>query len=174
MIKINKVTTKTGDSGNTLGPDNKRTPKSSCNIEFLGNLDELNVLIGESILYSSQAESKEILEKIQHQLFDIGGMFYSQKLRDFDNYILFLENNIEKLNQNLKELTSFLLPKGTQEVISLHKARTKARKTERTFFSLKDIEKVSNIGIYLNRLSDLIFIIIRKLDNEPWKPFEKY
>jgi cob(I)alamin adenosyltransferase len=174
MIRINKVTTKTGDSGNTLGPDNKLTPKSSCNIKFLGNLDELNVLIGESILYSNNLESKEVLEKIQHQLFDIGGMFYSQNLREFDSYILFLENNIEKFNKDLPELTSFLLPKGTQEVISLHKARTKARETERTFFSIQEIEKVSPIGIYLNRLSDLMFIFIRKISTQPWKPFEKY
>jgi cob(I)alamin adenosyltransferase len=168
MILINKVTTKTGDKGMTLGPKMLQYKKSDANIEFLGKLDELNTSIGEVLLYENDA----LLEEVQHQLFDIGGFFYKNELQNIDYFIMFLEKIIAQEVENLPALDSFLLPKGSALTIALHKARCIARSAERVFFSI-NCEDVAPIGVYLNRLSDLLFVKIRKISSEKWIPLIK-
>lgn len=180
MIKINKVTTKTGDSGTTLGPGMKKTEKYNCNIDFLGNLDELNCTIGFINLYAKK-KLKKIIFEIQHQLFDIGSMFFNENAKDCENFTKYLENEINENNKNLPQLNSFLLPVGKKLSLYLHQARTLARRTERSFWAFykKEINEkkdIENIGIYLNRLSDLMFVLIRKNNNKKetkWIPLAK-
>lgn len=168
MIKINKVTTKSGDTGQTLGPGLKMMPKNCIHIEFLGKLDELNVSIGNILLYQKDRKLRKILEEIQNQLFDIGSAFFKQDNSNIHELVKYLEDNIELYNSNLKELCSFLLPQGNNLVIALHQARCKTRDTERNFWkSLENNEtNLKEIGIYLNRLSDFLFIIIRQKSRE--------
>jgi len=171
VIKINKITTKTGDSGMTLGPGLQQTLKCDLKIEFLGKLDELNTEIGDCLNYIEDNFEKTILNSIQHQIFDIGALYFKQEKKDLNNLIKFLEEAVEKINDN-KELTSFLIPGGSKKISQLNKARCKTREAERVFWKNEVIE--SGIGIYLNRLSDLIFTIIKKdtvkEENSLWKP----
>ena len=160
MIIINKITTKTGDLGETLGPNSKKIPKHDIHIEFFGILDEANVALGSAIFFCNNKLIKHILKLLQHQLFDVGAAFYTQKENDLEKMINFLESNILKFNQGLKPLNSFLLPYGKQNIISLRQARCCVRKTERCFWQCKN--QSSKIGVYLNRLSDLLFVFIRK------------
>jgi cob(I)alamin adenosyltransferase len=166
MIKINKVTTKTGDGGKTYGQNGKLIDKASIDIEFLGWLDHANCSIGKILLHT---HDKELLEKIQHQIFDIGAMFYKNQCNNCEHLIEFLENTMQKLNQNLPELTSFLLPNGSEEIIALHEARCIVRHAERAFWKTKH-NNLALIGIYLNRLSDLVFILVRKKNYTLWNP----
>ena len=166
MIKINSVTTKQGDCGVTLGPGMKQTSKSADTIEFLGNLDEMNCSIGHAIFYIKNRKIKVILEKTQHEIFEIGAMFYKQNDKNIEQKILFIEENIERFNKNLPELTSFLLPNGNKKIITLNIARCDVRRAERTFFKLK---LDSKIGVFLNRLSDLLFVFIRIYNKKTWK-----
>lgn len=165
MINIDKVTTKTGDNGKTLGPGFKKISKYSSEISFLGSLDELNASIGECIFFNNNKKIKKILEKIQHQIFDIGAAFFKQI--DIENEkIKFLENNIKELNEKLPALTSFLIPSGSIDIIKLHISRTITRKSESLFWGTNNSTK--NIGIYLNRLSDLLFVLLRKNSKKTW------
>jgi cob(I)alamin adenosyltransferase len=170
MIKINKVTTKMGDSGKTLGPRCEIIPKFDDRIEFLGKLDELNCLLGLVILDLEIDEMKKFMLGVQNQIFDIGAMFFKQ-ISNAEKYITLLEENIEKYNENLPELDSFLLPSGSKIVVHLHLARAYARNAERKFWKANDSSDMKDIGIYLNRLSDLLFVFIRMHDNNSkWVP----
>lgn len=181
MIKINIIATKQGDSGKTLGIENKRCDKWISEIEFFGYLDEANCAIGDVLnnLNKNIEFARDTLEEIQNQLFDLGSLFYKneKKENNEDEFIKNLDEKIQNWNQNLQELDSFLIPRGNSTVIALHKARTIVRKAERKFWKTlsekKELEKLKSIGIYLNRLSDLIFIIIRYLDSIKWIPYEK-
>lgn len=170
-VKLNKITTKTGDFGETLGPGNKKYKKHDLEIEILGQLDKLNCSIGNVILHEKSRIIKALLTVLQNQIFDIGAAFF--KNIDIDNnYIEFLESKIEFYNQNLPELSSFLLPQGTAYIVALHLSRCQTRETERFFWRLywnlydKNNFDSKNICIYLNRLSDLFFILIRKKLNQ--------
>jgi len=201
MIKINSVTTKSGDCGKTICFGWKTSRKYDEDVEFIGNLDELNCHIGNilknigffakfcTFLYKfieffheiSEPKillEKKFFEKLQHDLFEIGKMFLKKNDENCENLILEIEKNIEILNKNLPELKSFLLQNGNNFVISLHFARVSARKTERTFWKFfdqikkekndKEIEKIQKIGVFLNRLSDLIFVMIRRRKSKMW------
>jgi cob(I)alamin adenosyltransferase len=163
------VTTKIGDSGLTLGPGMKKIGKDSIDIDFLGNLDELNAHIGLIVLEIQGKELKQIFHKIQNQIFNIGANFFNRKEDRMDYMIEFLEKNIQEKNANLPDLTSFLLPQGSHLVQFLHICRCIARRAERSFWASGSEEK--KIGIYLNRLSDFIFVIIRnQKDAKLWDP----
>lgn len=177
MITLNKITTKQGDKGCTLGPGMKKTEKYNCNIEFLGKLDELNCTLGETffyakMLYSDEQELISLLDNMQHQIFDIGAMFFKMDDLKAEALISMLEKNIIELNKDLPELKSFLLQRGDQFLIAAHKTRSLCRSAERAFWATnKDLDKkLETIGIYLNRLSDLIFILIRRKSSEIWVP----
>lgn len=175
MIRINKITTKTGDKGTTLGPGMKRMTKYDKNIELIGQIDELNSAIGMVILSISKLSFKKrnirkTMIELQHQLFDIGAMLFNKDATNCVKLVTWMEKQAQEYNRNSKQLDSFLLPQGNKMVVSLHLARTKARLVERTFWQIfdKKDKKMHVIGVYFNRLSDMLFAIIRKHSDKKW------
>ncbi len=187
MIRINKITTKTGDNGQTLGPGIRLISKFSDEIEFIGKIDELNSSLGQVLASTCKRKTKKLITEIQHQLFDIGSMFFKKDAIDCDKFIQFLEEKIIEYSKNVKALDSFLLPQGglfkKRIVSSLHVARSCARSAERSFWKtvinhceIEPTEKLISlnmIGVYLNRLSDLLFAIIRKNSRKKWIPMKR-
>lgn len=163
-MRINKVTTKTGDTGTTLGPGCKTIAKNSDEIEFLGSLDELNSNIGELNLYI-EGNQKDLIKKIQNDLFDIGAHFYKQ-IDIKKAYYEYLENFIEEYQKQALPLSSFLLPQGSIKIVKTHIVRALTRRVERDFYNLNNYNDLKNIGIYLNRLSDVFFILLRNNQEE--------
>ena len=173
MIKLNKIYTKTGDGGNTALGDGKRVLKDSLRVSAYGNVDELNASIGIITLYAN-TELKRKLKNIQNDLFDIGADLcvpISEKnkgrLRLSTNQIETLELEIDEMNSILEPLNSFVLPGGCRSATFLHMARTICRRAERSVVSLKSNEEINdNTLIYLNRLSDWLFVASRVENQE--------
>ena len=180
-----KIYTKSGDKGETslLGGD--RVKKYDLRIEAYGTADELNSWIGLLKDQSIERHYKEFLLEVQDRIFTIGSNLAAigNKKTNFnlpqilDQDILFVEKNIDFLQENLPEMTSFILPGGNTIVSYCHLARTVCRRCERIVIELSENEIVSPLIIqYLNRLSDYLFVLSRKLsidlgvDEIPWKP----
>ncbi len=179
-----KIYTKTGDKGQTSLLGGSRVPKHHLRIESYGTIDELNSYIG--LLRDQPIDKKhvEVLLEIQDRLFTIGSYLASEpekskvkipELKEED--ILFLEKQIDDLNDALPPMRSFVLPGGHTTVSFCHIARCVCRRAERLVVHLSESEMVSQyIMRYLNRLSDYLFILARKLSQElgateiPWKP----
>ncbi len=177
-----KIYTKTGDTGTTSLIGGKRVKKSNLRIESYGTVDELNSYIG---LIKDQKgignDDKNSLLKIQHELFVIGAMLATAPDKETlkngkervtiskinKHSILFLEEEIDKMDEKLPQMTHFILPGGHQTVSFCHIARCVCRRAERLSVELNEREKVSNeLIIYLNRLSDYLFTLARKLSKE--------
>ena len=173
MIKLNKIYTKTGDGGHTALGDGKRVLKDSLRVSAYGNVDELNASIGVITLYANK-ELKRKLKNIQNDLFDIGADLCvpiseknKDRLRLSKNQIETLELEIDKMNSILEPLNSFVLPGGCRSATFLHMARTICRRAERSVVSLKSKEEINdNTLIYLNRLSDWLFVASRVENQE--------
>ena len=173
MIKLNKIYTKTGDGGNTALGDGERVLKDSLRVSAYGNVDELNASIGIITLYAN-TELKRKLKNIQNDLFDIGADLcvpISEKnkgrLRLSTNQIETLELEIDEMNSILEPLNSFVLPGGCRSATFLHMARTICRRAERSVVSLRSREKINdNTLVYLNRLSDWLFVASRVENQE--------
>ena len=180
-----KIYTKSGDKGETslLGGD--RVKKYDLRIEAYGTADELNSWIGLLKDQSIDPNYKEFLLEVQDRIFTIGSNLAAigNKKTNFnlpqilDQDILFVEKNIDFLQENLPEMTSFILPGGNTIVSYCHLARTVCRRCERIVIELSENEIVSPLIIqYLNRLSDYLFVLSRKLsidlgvDEIPWNP----
>lgn len=177
-----KIYTKTGDTGTTSLIGGKRVKKNNLRIESYGTIDELNSYIG---LIKDQKgignDDKNSLLKIQHELFVIGAMLATAPDKETlkngkervtiskinKHSILFLEEEIDKMDEKLPQMTHFILPGGHQTVSFCHIARCVCRRAERLSVELNEREKVSNeLIIYLNRLSDYLFTLARKLSKE--------
>lgn len=173
MIKLNKIYTKTGDGGDTALGDGERVLKDSLRVSAYGNVDELNASIGIITLYAN-TELKRKLKNIQNDLFDIGADLCvpiseknKDRLRLSTNQIETLELEIDEMNSILEPLNSFVLPGGCRSATFLHMARTICRRAERSVVSLRSQEKVNdNTLIYLNRLSDWLFVASRVENQE--------
>ena len=173
MIKLNKIYTKTGDGGDTALGDGERVLKDSLRVSAYGNVDELNASIGIITLYAN-TELKRKLKNIQNDLFDIGADLcvpISEKnkgrLRLSTNQIETLELEIDEMNSILEPLNSFVLPGGCRSATFLHMARTICRRAERSVVSLRSREKINdNTLVYLNRLSDWLFVASRVENQE--------
>ena len=173
MIKLNKIYTKTGDDGDTALGDGERVLKDSLRVSAYGNVDELNASIGIITLYAN-AELKRKLKNIQNDLFDIGADLCvpiseknKDRLRLSTNQIETLELEIDEMNSILEPLNSFVLPGGCRSATFLHMARTICRRAERSVVSLRSQEKINdNTLIYLNRLSDWLFVASRVENQE--------
>ena len=177
--RLDRIVTKSGDSGLTSINPNKRISKNSNIIKFLGNLDELNAYIGtlkaDLFINNSTKHSLEDVYKwitrIQHTLFDIGGAICSEDMDLFDETAVnFLDEIIHEINQDLPPLKEFVLPGGSQLGAKAHVSRTVCRRTERSLVNLiennPEYENYRRSGIlpYINRLSDFFFVLSRRLD----------
>jgi cob(I)alamin adenosyltransferase len=179
-----KIYTKTGDKGETSLIGGTRVPKHHIRIESYGTVDELNSYIGLIRDQKMDEHTVKILLEIQDRLFTIGSSLASDpekskmKIPDLkEEDITLLENEIDKMNETLPEMRSFVLPGGHTTVSFCHIARCVCRRAERLTIHLSETEFVADLVIkYLNRLSDYLFVLSRKLTmdlkaNEiPWKP----
>jgi cob(I)alamin adenosyltransferase len=164
--RLSKITTRTGDRGETGLGDGSRVAKSSPRVRALGDVDELNSAIGLLVAEQPPAEIAETLSDVQHDLFDLGGeLSIPGHAMLGDAQIERLDARIEAWNAELPPLKEFILPGGTRAAAAAHVARTICRRAERSLVALKEKEKVSDAALrYLNRLSDLLFIAGRRLN----------
>lgn len=179
-----KIYTKTGDKGETSLIGGTRVPKNHIRIETYGTVDELNSWIG--LIRDQKINDNHIslLLEIQDRLFTIGSLLASDRENPkmklpkiFENDILLLEKAIDEMDNSLEPMKSFVLPGGHSTLSYCHIARCVCRRAERLSVSLAENEKVNELIIkYLNRLSDYLFTLSRKLSQElgviehPWKP----
>ncbi len=179
MVTLNSIVTKTGDGGTTRLATGEEVSKASPRVEAYGAVDELNAAIGVARLHTrSDARFDPILARVQNDLFDLGADLATPEreaplpftpLRIAAAQAERIEREIEALNAALSPLTSFILPAGAPAAAHLHLARTIARRAERCVARLMDAsgEKVSpDALIYLNRLSDLLFVMARAANND--------
>jgi cob(I)alamin adenosyltransferase len=181
-----KIYTKTGDTGETGLYGGERILKSSLRINAYGTVDELNAFIGLAITEVRDANVNKLLEKIQNQLFVVGSDLSApdnekskknKVPRVTSEFYLEAEIAIDNFEDKLKELKNFILPGGSKAAAHLHVCRTICRRAERLVVELKGNNNIGeNIIIYLNRLSDLFFVLARYenlVSNFPdtiWKP----
>lgn len=168
MVKLNKIYTCTGDDGTTGLTGGSRRVKHDLRVEVYGTVDEANSIIGMARLYA-QGEHDQMLERIQHDLFDVGADLSTPHetalegaLRIIPQQTQRLEWEIDQLNEHLAPLNSFVLPGGSELAASLHLARTVVRRAERLTSALAEKEKINeHVLKYLNRLSDFLFVCAR-------------
>ena len=178
--RLSKIYTRTGDKGDTGLGDGSRVEKDHVRIEAFGTVDELNSVLGMILAHDIPEEITTCLNKVQHHLFDLGGELCIPGHNALDeSYITFLENTLDSVNENLPNLKEFILPSGGHSTSACHLARTVCRRAERRVVSLAKDETVSPFSIqYLNRLSDLLFVIARVLARHEngsevlWKPYQ--
>lgn len=164
--RLSKITTRTGDRGETGLGDGSRVRKSSVRVRALGDIDELNSAIGLVAADEVPADVAEALAEIQHDLFDLGGeISIPGHAMLADAHIERLEARIQAWNEELPPLKEFILPGGSRAAAAAHLARTVCRRAERSVVELGEKEKVGDAALrYLNRLSDLLFIAGRRLN----------
>lgn len=164
--RLSKIYTRTGDDGTTGLGDGQRVPKDSARVEAYGAVDELNSTIGVLLAVRDlPQEVADCLTEIQHELFDLGGELCipgSQAIKA--QQVERLEQELDAFNAPLPPLKDFILPGGGPMSAACHVARTVARRAERRVWSLAKLETVNaEASRYLNRLSDLLFVIARVL-----------
>lgn len=167
--RLSKIYTKTGDDGTTGLGDGSRVPKFSPRVDAYGTVDEANSAIGVVIAHELVPEAiRETLTDVQHDLFELGGeLCIPGHSAITDTFIERLENRLDELNAGLPSLAEFILPGGGQAAAACHLARTIVRRAERVCASLAREETVRpEVLRYLNRLSDLLFVIARVLSRE--------
>jgi len=164
--RLSKIYTRTGDDGTTGLGDGSRTPKDSSRVEAYGTVDETNSAIGLILAGDAVPDAvRACLTDVQHDLFELGGELcipgHSAVTQAFIDR---LENDLDSFNDDLPRLKEFILPGGGKAAAACHLARTIARRAERRVFTLSRTEDVRAEAIrYLNRLSDLLFVIARVL-----------
>jgi cob(I)alamin adenosyltransferase len=175
MVKLDKIYTRGGDSGQTSLGNGERVPKSSARVSAYGDVDEANSVLGIVRLHTS-GETDRVLARIQNDLFDVGADLCVPieeapaypPLRVTQPQIDWLEAQIDHINAELSPLTSFILPGGSPAAAFLHQARTVVRRAERLVVELLATpdEAVNRLVlIYLNRLSDLLFVMSRAVNH---------
>lgn len=169
-----KIYTKTGDKGKTSLYDGEKVSKSSLRVAAYGDIDELSSSIGFAISIVKSRRVKKILENVQRDLFVLGSHIATCKPNLHDVLPKFnlakvreLEKTIEEFTEKLPKLTRFLLPGGTKASAAIHLARTCCRRAERTCVKLTEEQNLfENTLPYLNRLSDLLFVLARAANKE--------
>jgi cob(I)alamin adenosyltransferase len=187
MVNLTRIYTKTGDDGTTSLGDMSRTSKNDPRLEAYATVDEANSAIGVVLALGNieQDAIKELLIRIQNDLFDVGADLCTpvvdepkiEPLRVLESQIEFLESQIDSYNQKLEPLHSFVLPSGTPAAALLHVARTVVRRAERTtWHAIAQFSSGVNplTAKYLNRLSDLLFVLARvanaPIGDQLWVP----
>ena len=185
MVYLSRIYTKTGDSGETSLGDGTRVPKDHPRVAAYGSVDELNAAIGLLLAHQPETAEGELLRGIQNDLFDVGADLClpsepdeaeGKHLRVQASQAARLEEAIDRLNANLAPLRSFVLPGGKPAAAWCHMARTICRRAERDVVTLARTESVNRqVVIYLNRLSDLLFVLARACNQDGkadvlWQP----
>lgn len=167
MVKLNKIYTRTGDSGSAGLVDGSRVSKSSLRMAAIGEIDEANAAVGVAIAALGRGDLADRLLQVQNELFDLGADAATPgevdgALRIVPSQVARLEVEIDEMNAALDPLTSFILPGGTPAVAALHLARTVVRRAERAAVALDESEPLNpQLLAYLNRLSDHLFVAAR-------------
>ncbi len=167
--RLSKITTRTGDNGTTGLGDGSRVHKSAARVQALGDVDELNSQLGVLLVTAIQDRHRPLLTAIQHALFDLGGELSIPTYRAVqESHLQRLDDAIAELNATLPPLKEFILPGGSAPAAHCHVARTVARRAERSIAALMAAsEDVSPLALqYLNRLSDLLFVLARVLNRD--------
>jgi cob(I)alamin adenosyltransferase len=176
-----KIYTKTGDDGTTGLIGNRRVKKSNPRIATYGMVDELNAALGIVLSSKLGKDIRDLLTKIQNDLFVVGADLANPNLVNKSNrvtshMVLFLEKEIDRLEEKLLPITFFILPGGDLVASQVHMARAICRRAEINVVNLSEVDKVNNeCLVYMNRLSDLLFVIARtinkrkKISDVAWK-----
>lgn len=175
MVKLNRIYTKTGDTGETGLGNGARVAKDAARVAAMGDVDETNAAIGLARLHVPTLLDV-ILARVQNDLFDLGADLCVPEsatppahppLRVIDAQVTRLESDIDELNAGLAPLKSFVLPAGSAAATHLHLARAVARRAERAMVSLARTEPVNPAALrYINRLSDLLFVMARHANHD--------
>jgi cob(I)alamin adenosyltransferase len=164
--RLSQIATRTGDDGTTGLGDNTRVPKFSSRVQAMGDVDELNSHIGLLLCESVPQDVRELLIDIQHQLFNLGGELSIpgfQLLKE--DAVIQLDEALTHYNETLPRLAEFILPAGNKAAAQAHICRTVARRAERWVVQLGESEAINAAPRhYLNRLSDLMFVLSRVLN----------
>lgn len=166
--RLSKIYTRTGDAGTTGLGDGTRVPKDHMRVQAMGDVDELNALIGILLTEPVSEQVRAHLTRIQHDLFDMGGELC------MPNYVMIkaervtaLETILDDWNDSLAPLKEFILPGGSRAAAYCHLARTVCRRAERTMHALNTQENLTEVSLqYINRLSDLLFVLCRVLNQQ--------
>lgn len=181
-VRLTRIYTRGGDAGETSLGDGTRTSKLDSRIAASGSVDELNSALGAVLALECPAEIVAVLERVQNELFDLGADLtvppeVEGRLRIEQDQVDALERDCDLFNDRLVELTSFVLPGGTQAAAALHVARTVCRRAELAVLGAATAHQLSPpVCVYLNRLADLLFILARSANamagrDEPlWRP----
>jgi cob(I)alamin adenosyltransferase len=181
-VRLTRIYTRGGDGGETSLGDGSRVSKLDCRIGAFGTVDELNSALGVVLAGDVPEHLREPLTRVQNELFDVGADLsvpwgVTDRLRVEQGMIDRLEELCDDFNAELPELRSFVLPGGTEAAARLHVARTVCRRAERdVLVGSEEVELNPLVLVYLNRLSDLLFILARSANaaagaDEPlWKP----
>ena len=164
--RLSKIYTRTGDSGTTGLGDGSRVPKFDLRVHAMGEVDELNAVLGMLLVEALPDDVRDALRAIQHDLFDLGGELcmpghnFVQAAR-----VSVLETTLDGWNTGLKPLKEFILPGGSRAAAVCHLARTVCRRAERALHQLHAESAVTPVALqYLNRLSDVLFVLCRALN----------
>jgi cob(I)alamin adenosyltransferase len=173
VVRLTRIYTRLGDGGDTHLGDMSRVRKTSARVVAYGDVDELNAAIGVARAQGLPERTEERLALIQNDLFDLGADLCvppggdRDRLRTSATQVARLEAWCDEVNEELPNLTSFVLPAGTPAAAALHHARTVCRRAERSAVALADAEETTPEAVaYLNRLSDLLFILARAANRE--------
>jgi cob(I)alamin adenosyltransferase len=182
-VRLTRIYTRGGDRGETSLGDGSRVSKLDCRIGAFGAVDELNSHLGLVLAGDLPAELREVLARVQNELFDVGADLSvpygvgDGRLRVEGETVAALERECDRFNEGLPELRSFVLPGGTAAAARLHVARAVCRRAEREALAASEELEINRlVHVYLNRLSDLLFIAARYANaaagaDEPlWKP----
>ncbi|MFO1254986.1 MAG: cob(I)yrinic acid a,c-diamide adenosyltransferase [Sphingomonadaceae bacterium] len=174
MVKLNKIYTRTGDKGTTGLVDGSRLPKNAARMEAIGAVDEANSALGLAAVALAGSEHAALVARIQNDLFDLGADLATpgedfapgeMTLRAVPAQVDWLEAAIDRLNEPMAPLTSFILPGGSEAAARVHLARAATRMAERRAVALAAAEPVNPAALaYLNRLSDLLFVLGRAIN----------
>jgi cob(I)alamin adenosyltransferase len=183
-VRLTKIYTRGGDAGQTSLGDGSRVSKLDLRLQAYGTVDELNSVLGVALAAGPPPELADVLVRVQNELFDVGAdlsvpLGRDGRLRVAQSQVDRLEEDCDRFNAGLPELRSFVLPGGTPVAASLHVARTVCRRAEReTIRAAQEHELDPLTAVYLNRLSDLLFVLARTANaaagrDEPlWRPGE--
>ena len=181
-VRLTKIYTRGGDAGETALGDGSRVSKLDARIIAFGAVDELNAALGLVLAGSCRDDIRGVLARVQNELFDLGAdlsvpVQHEGRLRVTQGQVDALERDCDRFNAELPELRSFVLPGGSEVAARLHLARTTCRRAEREALAASEVHEINPVAlVYLNRLSDLLFILARAataadgLEEPLWRP----